>query len=219
MARWAGEFGRLVQGADESLEGPVRIAAAPGTAVDFLAPFARLVGQRLPEVRLEVLASVDHIDLSRGTADLALRTREPNEPELTVLHSIEIPMGVFASAEYAARFPDGAAGASELDWISWASPYEHVPPRPLLERVVPGFEPVFASDNYLVQKSAARSGLGAMILEKTDHPLAAAPELVEIQTSLPLGSGALHLVCAKSMQYVPRIRAISRLLIEQLDLT
>lgn len=219
MARWAGEFSRLAQGADESLAGAVRIAAPPGTAVDFLAPFARLVADRLPGLRLEVLASIDHVDLSRGIADLALRTREPHEPELTTLHSIEIPMGVFASERYAALLSDRAAEAREIDWITWAFPYEHVPPRPLLERAIPDFRPAFASDSYLVQKNAARAGVGAMIVEKTSHALAADPGLVELRVDLPLTPGAMHLVCAKSMQYVPRVRAIADLLIEQLELT
>jgi DNA-binding transcriptional LysR family regulator len=219
MARWAGEFGRLAQGADESLAGTVRIAAPPGTAVDFLAPFAQLVRDRMPEVRLEVLASIDHVDLSRGVADIAVRTREPHEPELTTLHSIEMEMGVFAAETYAVRFADRVADATEIDWITWAFPYEHVPPRPLLERVIPDFQPIFASDNYLVQKSAARSGVGAMIVEKTEHRPSANSDLVELQVDLPLSPGAMHLVCAKSMQYVPRVRAVADLLIEQLGLT
>jgi DNA-binding transcriptional LysR family regulator len=219
MARWAGEFGRLAQGADESLAGTVRIAAPPGTAVDYLAPFAQLVRDRMPEVRLEVLASIDHVDLSRGVADIAVRTREPHEPELTTLHSIEMEMGVFAAESYAVRFADRVADATEIDWITWAFPYEHVPPRPLLERVIPDFQPIFASDNYLVQKSAARSGVGAMIVEKTEHRPSANSDLVELQVDLPLSPGAMHLVCAKSMQYVPRVRAVADLLIEQLGLT
>ena len=218
MARWAGEFGRLARGADESLAGTVRIAAPPGIAVELLAPFALLAAEQFPGLRLEVLASIEHLDLSRGVADLALRTREPHEPELTSLHRIELEMGVFAAPVYAARCGTAVA-AAELDWITWAFPYEHVAPRPLLERIVPNFQPAFASDSYLVQKSAARAGVGAMILEKTRHPLAGDDDLVELPVDLSLSPGSMHLVCAKSMQYVARVRAISDLLIEQLRLT
>jgi len=78
-------------------------------------------------------------------------------------------VGVFASPAYAATVPQPARLA-DLDWITWAFPYEHVPPRPMLEREIPNFEPAFASDNYLVQRSALHAGLGAMILEKELHP-------------------------------------------------
>lgn len=217
MARWAGEFGRLARGAEESLEGTVRIAAPPGTAVEFLAPLAVLMKERLPGIRLEVLASIEHIDLSRGAADLAIRTRTPNEPELTSLFTASVEVGVFAAASYAARFEGRRVRPAEIDWITWAFPYEHVDPRPMLEREVPGFEPTFSSDNYLVQKNATLAGVGAMVLERTRHPLAST-QLVELDVDLDLRAGAMHLVCAKSMQYVPRVRSVAEMLIEQLRL-
>ena len=214
MARWAGEFGRLARGAEESLAGSVRIAAPPALAVDVLAPFAAQLLARLPEIRIEVLASIEHIDLSRGSADLAIRTRAPNEPELTTLGSAKIPIGVFGARSYVERLT-GPTSLAALDWITWAFPYEHVAPRPMLERAIAGFAPVFASDNYLVQRSALAAGVGAMILE---CPLPGAPpfapgvELVEIDIGVRLPPGELHIVCAKSMRYVPRVRAVFELL-------
>lgn len=226
MARWAGEFRRLAQGAEERPTGTVRIAAPPGLAVEVLAPLAAIARDRLPEIRLEVLASVDYIDLSRGGADLAIRTRETHEPELTTIHSIEFEIGLFATVEYKTRLVDrlGAAGRADstfriedLDWITWSFPYEEVAPRPMLERAIPDFTPAFASDNYLVLKSALAAGMGVMVLEKhpSANPLASA-ELVEIDLGFSLPSSAYYLICAKSMRWVPRVRAVTDLLIEQL---
>lgn len=226
MARWAGEFRRLAQGAEERPTGTVRIAAPPGLAVEVLAPLAAIARDRLPEIRLEVLASVDYIDLSRGGADLAIRTRETHEPELTTIHRIEFEIGLFATVEYKTRLVDrlGAAGRADstfriedLDWITWSFPYEEVAPRPMLERAIPDFTPAFASDNYLVLKSALAAGMGVMVLEKhpSANPLASA-ELVEIDLGFSLPSSAYYLICAKSMRWVPRVRAVTDLLIEQL---
>ncbi len=226
MARWAGEFRRLAQGAEERPTGTVRIAAPPGLAVEVLAPLAAIARDRLPEIRLEVLASVDYIDLSRGGADLAIRTRETHEPELTTIHRIEFEIGLFATVEYKTRLVDrlGAAGRADstfriedLDWITWSFPYEEVAPRPMLERAIPDFTPAFASDNYLVLKSALAAGMGVMVLEK--HPSAnplASEEFVEIDLGFSLPSSAYYLICAKSMRWVPRVRAVTDLLIEQL---
>lgn len=214
MARWAGEFGRLAAGADEAIAGRVRIAAPPALAVDVLGPFAARLLAALPAVRVEVLASIEHLDLSRGSADLAIRTRAPSEPELTTLASATIPLGVFGARAYAARFP-GPTPIAELDWITWAFPYEHVAPRPMLERVIPDFSPVFASDSYLVQRSALVAGVGAMILERPlpgAAPIAPGAELVEIDIGVRLPPGELHIVCAKSMRFVPRVRAVFELL-------
>lgn len=226
MARWAGEFRRLAQGAEERPTGTVRIAAPPGLAVEVLAPLAAIARDRLPEIRLEVLASVDYIDLSRGGADLAIRTRETHEPELTTIHRIEFEIGLFATVEYKTRLVDrlGAAGRADstfriedLDWITWSFPYEEVAPRPMLERAIPDFTPAFASDNYLVLKSALAAGMGVMVLEKhpSANPLASA-QLVEIDLGFSLPSSAYYLICAKSMRWVPRVRAVTDLLIEQL---
>ncbi len=226
MARWAGEFRRLAQGAEERPTGTVRIAAPPGLAVEVLAPLAAIARDQLPEIRLEVLASVDYIDLSRGGADLAIRTRETHEPELTTIHSIEFEIGLFATVDYKRRLVDrlGAAGHADstfriedLDWITWSFPYEEVAPRPMLERAIPDFTPAFASDNYLVLKSALAAGMGVMVLEKhpSANPLASA-ELVEIDLGFSLPSSAYYLICAKSMRWVPRVRAVTDLLVEQL---
>jgi DNA-binding transcriptional LysR family regulator len=224
MARWASEFERLAQGAEENPAGVVRIAAPPGIAVDILAPLAATARERLPDIRLEVLASVEHVDLSRGSADLAIRTRPPNEPELMTLISATTEIGVLASAEYAARLSARLEGAdhmgqptlADIDWITWAFPFEHVEPRPMLERAIPNFRPAFSSDNFLVLQSAVVAGLGAMILDRHTRPGTPSAELVEIDLGFQLPASEFHLVCAKSMQYVPRVRVVADLIVEEL---
>lgn len=216
MARWAGEFGRLASGAEMEAVGVVRIAAPPGFAVEFLAPLAAVIGQRLPGIRLEVLSAIDHLELSRGVADLAMRTREPREPELTTIASREAELGVFASKSYAAGLPRNATVA-DLDWVTWAFPYEQLPPRPQLERWIPNFEPAFASNDFLVQKAAVAAGVGAMILERDRPAIVADLGLVELDLGLQLPPGQWHLVCAKSMTFVPRVKRVAELLLEVVD--
>jgi DNA-binding transcriptional LysR family regulator len=228
MARWAGEFGRLAQGAEASPTGTVRIAAPPGLAVEVLAPLAAIAREQLPEIRFEVLASIDYLDLTRGGADLAIRTRQTLEPELATIHSAHFEIGVFATADYKARLEAAldAAGRldrvfriEDLDWITWSFPYEEVAPRPMLERAIPDFKPAFASDNYLVLKSALVAGLGVMVLEKRGSTHSSTgPDLVELNLGFSLPPSEYHLICAKSMRYVPRIRAVTELLVDWLDL-
>ncbi len=219
MARWAGELQRLASGSEEHARGVVRVAAPPARAVGGLAPLAGALRRDGPELRLEIRASVDYVDLARGEADLAIRTRPTNEPELMTLAQGESPIGVFASPDYVAaletrRHAAGAEGPprlDELDWVTWSRPYAHVAPRPMLERAIPDFEPSFASDSFLVLRAAAGAGLGAMIL---DPRSATSAGLVPIDLGHSLPPSTFHLVCARSMRFVPRVRLVAERVIE-----
>lgn len=215
MARWAGEFARGVAAHESAVSGIVRIAAPPGISVERLGPFARKVKELHPAIVLEVVSGVEHVDLTRGVADLAIRTKPSSEPELVVLQEATSRIGIYARKDYAATLPSPCSW-SDVDWISWGHPFEAVAPRPMLEKLIPDFMPVFASDDYLVQKSALFSGLGAMIIgavEAQGHT----DSLVEIDLGVSLPASEFYLVGAKSSQTVPRIQTIARLLADEID--
>ncbi len=218
MARFASELERSAAGFEERPAGSVRIASPPGIAFEFLVPFARHFRDRYPEIRIEVLAGIENADLSRGEAELALRNNAPSQGELEALGGVAVPLGVFGSPEYAAaKLGCGPLEPKELDWVTWSYPLEHLTPRRELEAMIEGFEPAFASNDYNVLRRAARVGLGAMILPKAEHPYWPMSDLVEIPTTLPLPSGEVYLVCARSMRWVPRIRAVADALLGVLE--
>jgi len=213
MAKWAAEFGRLALHCENEVSGLVKIAAPPGVAVEQLAPFAFMLKSQEPGIRLEILSSVDHVDLTRGVADIALRAQAPNEPELFCLHEIITEQGVFASQEYVEALCQPCSWA-DLDWVTWSGKYQHVPPRPMLERIIPDFTPVFSSDAYLAQKVAVSAGIGAMILSKSRG--FEKSELVQIDMGVDLPPRKFYIVCAKSMRQVPKVKVVAQLLIRAL---
>ncbi len=101
--------------------------------------------------------------------------------------------------------------------MTWAFPFEQLPPRPQLERWIPDFQPVFASNDFLVQKAAVAAGLGVMILERERPKIVGDQGLVEVDIGLPPVRGQWHLVCAKSMAFVPRVRRVAELMMELVD--
>jgi DNA-binding transcriptional LysR family regulator len=218
MADFASDATRIVAGGERRPEGRVRLAAPPGLAFDFVAPVAGLLRRRAPGLRLEVLADVDYVSVARGDADLALRFRAPSEHDLVGLAAIPMQGAAFASKSYARRLPKGY-GPADLDWIAWAPPYEQAAPNPQLAAMLGDrFSPVFTSNDYLVQLSAVEAGVGAMLLGRKFHRLSRVRELVELD--LDLGRAAhvlIHLVVAKRMVDVPRIRAVADALIGELD--
>lgn len=216
MAQWAAEFNRAAMQVEQKIAGVVKIAAPPGIAVELLAPFAAALRAIEPDIRLDVLASIDYIDLIRGGADFAIRTTPPTETGLVVLHRITVQAKVVASASYARSLPNNCQLA-DIDWVSWSEPYQQVAPRPMLEKAISNFQPVFCSDDYLVLKAAVKQGLGAMIIGQTMGHKKLESGLEEIKLDTQITESAFYIVAAKSMQYVTRVNRVVELLLEYLD--
>ena len=215
MAEWAGEAERVAARTQTGPRGVVRLTAAPGLAFDFVAPFAGYLREKLPEVQLEVISTVQYLDLARREADLALRFAAPTQRDLVSVASVDFDVAPFGSPSYAARLPKKVALA-DVDWIGWAPPLDHLSPNPELAALIPGFRPSFASDDFLVQLRAAMAGLGAMFLGKVRHRFSLENPLVELPLPLPPRRGSLHLVCARSALDVPRVRAVADLVAREL---
>jgi DNA-binding transcriptional LysR family regulator len=215
MAQWAAETERIAERSETTPRGVVRLTAAPGIAFELVAPFARVLREALPEIRLEVVSTVQYLDLGRHEADLALRMQDPTQRDVVSVASVSFDVAAYGSAEYAARLPKKPELA-DVDWIGWAPPLDHLPPNPELAALIPGFRPSFASDDFLVQLRAATAGLGAIFLGKIRHRFSAEPQLVELPLPLPERRGSLHLACARSALDVPRIRAVADLLAREL---
>jgi DNA-binding transcriptional LysR family regulator len=212
MAEWAGEVGRAAERDDRGPQGLVRVTAPPIVAYDFLAPFGAWLARQHPGLRIEVLASMQYLDLARGEADLALRLRPPAQPELKLVHTLETRHAVHLARSLARRLPRRPR-LQDLPWIAWASPYEDLPPNPQLAELMPGYVPAFTSDHILVQLAAAEAGAGAMVLPRLRHRFSRPTALVPIEADLgPFARGAIHLVSARSGLDVPRVRRVAQLI-------
>lgn len=207
MARWASEAASVAQEESE-VRGLVTIAAPPGVSATWLTPFAMELRSRHPDLRLSLRAGIDYVDLARGEADLAIRELPSTEPSLVTLASLTTPIAVYAASSYAERVGEGVE-LGEVDWICWSSPYLHLSPRPELEALIPGFAPALESDDFLVQLRACELGMGAMILPALDEVPATQEKLVRLEVrGLPRTRTHSHLVCARSVRHVPRVRAV-----------
>ena len=125
------------------------------------------------------------------------------------------------SSHYA-QFKVGWVTAWNATWlgssrsIGWAPPLDHLSPNPELARLIPGFRPIFASDDFLVQLRAAEAGIGAIFLGRARHRFSAS-SLVELDVDFGNLKRSLHLVCAKRALDIPRVRAVADLLARELE--
>lgn len=219
MAEAADEVEEVASGADAELHGVVRVTAPPGIAFDLLAPFAVQLRAQLPDVHLEVVSAIGYLDLVRREADLAIRFDSPSRPsatrDLQVLATLEQGVAAYATREYIASLPRGY-GIADVGWVAWAPPLDQVPPNPQLAAMIPGFRPVFASDDFLVQLRAAEAGVGAIFLGRWRNRLALPTSLVDMKLDLGARSSTLHLLAARSSLAIPRVRAVAELLADEL---
>jgi len=216
MAEWAVELARAADDPRGGPRGVVRVTAAPGVAVDFLAPFAAWLRGRHPDIVLDVMSTVGVLDLSRGEADLAIRPSARAKDGLVQLGAVEQAVAFFAAPEYVETLPK-KYGYSDVAFVGWSPPFDMLAPNPQLAELVPGFTPAFTSDSFLVQLAAAEAGLGAIALTKTGHRFSRPTRMVPL--ALDLGPHALtktSLVAAKSALLMPRVRLVAELLQREL---
>lgn len=218
MAEAAAEVQRAASGAAATPNGVVRVSAAPGLAYTFLAPFAARLRKKLPDVRLEVVATTSYVDLVRREADLALRTqslgRAPVQRDLVTLATATTPVAAFATRAVIDELPPNPKLA-EVPWVGWAPPFDDLPPNPQLAQLIPGFQPVFAATDYIVQIRAAEAGVGAVLLERLGR-IELPASLVPVPLSFGKLSSSLHLVCARSALTIPRVKAVADALTKEL---
>lgn len=118
-------------------------------------------------------------------------------------------MGVFVARAYAAGLHAGA-GLQDLDWIDWTSAYDYQRTHRELAARIPGFQPVFTSDDYNVQCAACEAGIGAMILPVIRHRYARTSRLVQLDIDLGADAlGTIFLVCHKRLQNLPKVQAVA----------
>jgi DNA-binding transcriptional LysR family regulator len=216
MAEWATELSDTADLANVKPAGVVRIMAPPSLAFDFVAPFARAVRERYPEITLQVLSRTGSLDLMRRDADIALQMQPPTQRELATVRTFTHYNDAFVSKAYAKKLKQPPKPA-DVNYIAWAPPFEQFPPNPQLAEMIPGFIPSFAADDFLVQLRAAEAGVGAIFMQKVRHRFNRDSPLVPLGLHLgPHAKGSFHVVCAKTALGVERIRAVAELLDQEL---
>lgn len=100
MERAAGEFERRTCGADDRLEGDVRVTTTDSLAADFVVPALQRLRTRHPEIRVILTTSIQVLNLTRRDADLAVRTVRPENPDLICRKLAQWDVGLYAARDY-----------------------------------------------------------------------------------------------------------------------
>jgi DNA-binding transcriptional LysR family regulator len=156
------ELMRRTQGLDKALSGEVRLTTTDSLAVDFIIPAIARLHTEHPDVCV-VLASSSHLlNLSRREADIAIRTRKPDNPDLILRRLASWPMGLFAAQGYldshATPEPGTAFGGHD---IVMYEPYLTESREPtLVGEPIGGGRIVAAVNSSMMVRRAIGAGLG-----------------------------------------------------------
>ena len=166
MREAADEAARAVTGLDTALTGTVRVTAADSVAHALLVgPVARFLAANAA-VAVEVTIDNRILALTRGEADVALRTQRVTEPELVGRKLSGIAWTVYAARTYAARHggPMAPEAFARHAIIGWDAAAAALPALGWLERAAGGKAPAYRANSIVNQLRAAEAGIGLALL-------------------------------------------------------
>lgn len=178
MTEAAFQAERLAEGLRPGMRGRVRISAPPAlAAARLVAPLVRL-GQRYPELEIQLIGEMRAVSLSRGEADIAIRLSRPETGDLAISKLGEMAFRLYARAEYLRGVP-----ASNWRYIGQGDVPEALPQQVLLNRIAKGHLAFYSED---IQLQAAAASAGAGIAALPDFVAEDREELIPVPPSEPL---------------------------------
>jgi DNA-binding transcriptional LysR family regulator len=87
----------------EKPNGELRITTSFGIGMGWLTPRLGPFLELYPDIKVEVILADEELDLGMREADVALRLREPSQPDLIRRHLFVVHYHLYASAEYLRR--------------------------------------------------------------------------------------------------------------------
>jgi DNA-binding transcriptional LysR family regulator len=88
----------------EKPHGELRVTTTLGLGANWLAPRLGEFLELYPEIKLQLLLTDDDLDLGMREADVALRLREPSQPDLIRRRLFTVHFHAYASTEYLRRY-------------------------------------------------------------------------------------------------------------------
>lgn len=162
---------------------------------------------RYPDARVELLTSDRYLDLSRGEADVALRSGEPEDPNLVGRKVADSVWAAYASPDYIARHgrPAEPGDLNGHRLIAFDGPMSKHRANAWLGKVAPDATVAATNSSVLGVLLAAKSGVGVAALPTTIAE--AEPGLVEVLPPIPELTRGWYLLTHPDLRRQPRIAA------------
>jgi len=196
-------FRRTASGLD-TLAGAVRISAPPLVLSHLIAPNLADFARTHPDLTLELVGEQRDADLWRAEVDLALRFREPMDPDLVVRPLAEVSYGLYGLAQEIERAP------ADRVFIGFNDGPPDLPHKTWLETNAAGCRIIVKANDMSIMLQAALAGLGIAILPA--FLARAHPTLKLLAPDVPIPSRRLHLVTHPDIRRAHRVRLVGEAL-------
>ncbi len=210
--RWIEE--RLQHERNDST-GRVTVTAPEMLTNYLLVPLAERFSQKNPETQLDVMVSIEALDLLSGKADIALRVGDAGSGEYVGRQLAKIEFGLYVGKTYLERF--GQIGSLEdlrdHRIISSVRHIERLPQNLQLRELAGDAQVAFSADSIVTQLLAAQRGMGVVSL-----PVYAAQSFNTLERVLPEAfclQSDLWLLTHRDLKATPRVRMVMDFLAEE----
>jgi DNA-binding transcriptional LysR family regulator len=195
-------------GADRKLSGLVRVATTEMLGEVVVLPALRVLHERHPQIRVELLTGSGQLDIARREADVALRYVRPDRGDLVAIRAGAVAFAAYASKQYLASRgrPAPGSGFSGHDIVAYNTTVRS------WRSGQPGGEPVrdarivLRTNSTLMMLHAVRLGLGIgalpCFLARLDRTLE------RVLSTTTAEADELWLVVHADVQRTSRVRAV-----------
>ena len=193
---------RTIAGAQESISGTVRIASTDSVCEVLLPDVVTTISTTYPALNVTVLRGNAHHDLTRLTADIAIRPAKKLGADLMGDKAGEVEFKTYAVSSDVQGWlglTGSLSGSVAAEWIA-----NHVPDRMISHR----------ADSFLALREMAAKGLGKVLMPAflgcRDH------RLVELEAGPDIPAAPLWVASQTEMYQNPRISAVRDILVAEL---
>jgi DNA-binding transcriptional LysR family regulator len=192
----------------ETLRGRVRVALLDEIASHWLAYHVPALRVRHPALELELLTGIAPLDLSRGEADLAVRTPRPRKAGLAAVRLGRTTTGLYASSRLLAGEPMHVVDTASLRGhalLVFTPPYRQLQSAAWLQPVLREAPIAMRTNSTHSLLCAARAGAGVAVLPRI--VARRYPDLVSVSDDIRVGEH--WLVTHPEVRRDPKVRAVA----------
>lgn len=187
---------------------PVRISTYEGISSLYLAERLMRMRERHPSIRLEIVTSLQSVNVSRREADVFISFYEPEGRGLEKVLGGTMGVRLFAARSYLERrgAPTSYEDLRHHDFVTYIHDHKPLDTVRWLDEVTLDRREVFNSTSMISQMAAAVGGMGLVFL-----PIFAAraePRLVPVLADEVKVQRELWISTHQDLRYIPRVKAV-----------